>query len=58
MTPTDEPTSVVITGRLGARVKELICAATAWSIMHPTLMVPSRRRHLVPERRANMAIIQ
>ncbi|WP_062982189.1 NAD(P)/FAD-dependent oxidoreductase [Nocardia anaemiae] len=47
VTPADQPTSTVITGRMGARIKELICASTAWSIAHPTMLVPSRRRHLV-----------
>ncbi|MEV4236732.1 FAD-dependent oxidoreductase [Nocardia sp. NPDC049737] len=47
VTPDDQPTSTVITGRMGARIKELICAAAAWSVVHPTMMLPSRRRHLM-----------
>ncbi|MEV2226189.1 FAD-dependent oxidoreductase [Nocardia vinacea] len=47
VTSDDQPTPKVTTGRMGARIKELICAATAWSISHPTMMLPSRRRHLV-----------
>ncbi|MEV6771738.1 FAD-dependent oxidoreductase [Nocardia sp. NPDC051030] len=47
VTPMDEPTSTVLTGRAAARMKELICAGAAWSVRNPTLMVPSRRRHLV-----------
>ncbi|MEV6335209.1 FAD-dependent oxidoreductase [Nocardia vinacea] len=47
VTPDDQPTPKVTTGRMGARIKELICAATAWSISHPTMMLPGRRRHLV-----------
>ncbi|WP_040690375.1 NAD(P)/FAD-dependent oxidoreductase [Nocardia vinacea] len=47
VTPDDQPTSKVVTGRMGARIKELICAAAAWGISHPTMMLPSRRRHLV-----------
>lgn len=43
----DQPTSTVLTGRLGARVKEFICAGAAWSVGHPTLMMPSRRRRIV-----------
>ncbi|MBT2481541.1 NAD(P)/FAD-dependent oxidoreductase [Streptomyces sp. ISL-94] len=46
VTHDDQVTSTVITGRTGARIKEFICAATAWSISHPTMMLPSRRRHL------------
>ncbi|WP_433634176.1 NAD(P)/FAD-dependent oxidoreductase [Nocardia sp. CA-120079] len=47
VTPDDQPTSKVATGRMGARIKELICASAAWSISHSTMMLPSRRRHLV-----------
>ncbi|MEV4554561.1 NAD(P)/FAD-dependent oxidoreductase [Nonomuraea wenchangensis] len=46
VTPDDQVTSTVFTGRTAARIKELICASAAWSISHPTLMMPSRRRHL------------
>ncbi|MFF2400351.1 NAD(P)/FAD-dependent oxidoreductase [Streptomyces goshikiensis] len=48
VTPEDEATSTVLTGRAGARVKELICAGAAWSVSHPTLMLPSRRHRLAP----------
>lgn len=47
VTEEDQPTSKVDAGRKGARVKELICKATMWSVNHPTLMAPSRRRRLV-----------
>ncbi|MFD0362123.1 NAD(P)/FAD-dependent oxidoreductase [Nocardia sp. GCM10030253] len=46
VTPDDQPTSTVITGRTAARIKELICASAAWSVSHPTLLVPSRRHRL------------
>ncbi|WP_194832402.1 NAD(P)/FAD-dependent oxidoreductase [Nocardia sp. XZ_19_369] len=46
VTPDDQPTSTVLTGRIAARVKELICSGAAWSVTHPTLGMPSRRRHL------------
>ncbi|MER5619482.1 FAD-dependent oxidoreductase [Streptosporangium sp. NPDC002544] len=46
VTPDDQVTSTVFTGRTAARIKEMICASAAWSISHPTLMMPSRRRHL------------
>ncbi|MFC4124627.1 NAD(P)/FAD-dependent oxidoreductase [Nocardia rhizosphaerae] len=42
----DQPTSTVLTGRLGARVKELICAGAAWGVGHPTVLLPSRRRRV------------
>ncbi|MFF0456389.1 NAD(P)/FAD-dependent oxidoreductase [Nocardia africana] len=47
VTEQDEPTAKVDVGRKAARVKELICKATVWSVNHPTLMMPSRRRHLI-----------
>ncbi|PXX65580.1 NADH dehydrogenase FAD-containing subunit [Nocardia tenerifensis] len=46
VTPADQPTSTVLTGRFAARVKNLICAGAAWSVAHPTMLMPSRRRHL------------
>ncbi|MGA4993619.1 NAD(P)/FAD-dependent oxidoreductase [Nonomuraea bangladeshensis] len=46
VTPDDQVTSSVFTGRTAARIKEMICASAAWSISHPTMMMPSRRRHL------------
>ncbi|MFI5801816.1 NAD(P)/FAD-dependent oxidoreductase [Streptomyces sp. NPDC051561] len=46
VTTDDRMTSTVLTGRTGARVKELICAATTWGLKHPTMLMPSRRRHL------------
>ncbi|GIH46991.1 hypothetical protein Mro03_21700 [Microbispora rosea subsp. rosea] len=29
--------------RTAARIKEMICASAAWSVSHPTMMLPSRR---------------
>ncbi|OPG13834.1 NAD(P)/FAD-dependent oxidoreductase [Microbispora sp. GKU 823] len=46
VTPDDQVTSTVFTGRTAARIKEMICASAAWSVSHPTMMMPSRRRHL------------
>ncbi|MFD4432027.1 oxidoreductase, partial [Nocardia sp. NPDC058497] len=43
----DQPTSTVLTGRIGARVKEFVCAGAGWSIAHPTLLMPSRRRRVI-----------
>lgn len=46
VTAADEPTDTVVTGRIGARIKELVCAGAAWSVTQPTMLMPSRRRHL------------
>ncbi|MEU7006409.1 FAD-dependent oxidoreductase [Streptomyces sp. NPDC046332] len=48
VTEDDQVTSSVITGRTGARIKELICAGAAWSVSHPTMLLPTRRRRLAP----------
>ncbi|MFK4189337.1 NAD(P)/FAD-dependent oxidoreductase [Streptomyces sparsogenes] len=50
VTSDDRPTPTVLTGRTAARVKEFICASTAWALHHPTTMLPSRRRHLASPR--------
>ncbi|MDR7276562.1 NAD(P)/FAD-dependent oxidoreductase [Catenuloplanes atrovinosus] len=42
----DRPTSSVLTGGAAARVKEFVCAGAAWSIGHPTLLLPMRRRRV------------
>ncbi|MEV6432507.1 FAD-dependent oxidoreductase [Nocardia sp. NPDC051463] len=57
VTKEDQPTSKVDVGRKGARVKELICKATVWSVNHPTLMVPSRRHRLVATPAAPVATV-
>ncbi|MFI6150796.1 NAD(P)/FAD-dependent oxidoreductase [Streptomyces sp. NPDC051109] len=51
VTREDRMTSTVITGRAGARIKEFICASTAWTLAHPTMLLPTRR-HRVPAGRA------
>ncbi|MFC9794990.1 NAD(P)/FAD-dependent oxidoreductase [Streptomyces sp. NPDC057695] len=48
VTRADEATSTVVTGRFGARIKEFICSGAAWSVSHPTMLLPSRRRRLAP----------
>ncbi|WP_431957858.1 NAD(P)/FAD-dependent oxidoreductase [Nocardia lijiangensis] len=48
VTPDDQVTPTVITGRIAARIKEFICAGAAWGVSHPTVLMPSRRRHLAP----------
>ncbi|MET9959518.1 FAD-dependent oxidoreductase [Streptomyces sp. NPDC006326] len=52
VTHEDQMTSTVITGRAGARIKEFICASTAWGLAHPTMLLPTRRRRVLPATRA------
>lgn len=48
VTPDDQPKPSSVTGRMAARIKEIICKSAAWSISHPTAMLPTRRRHTIP----------
>jgi NADH dehydrogenase FAD-containing subunit len=48
VTPDDQPKPAALTGKAAARLKELICKSAAWSISHPTSMLPGRRHHTVP----------
>ncbi|MGW6974519.1 NAD(P)/FAD-dependent oxidoreductase [Streptomyces sp. NPDC054952] len=57
VTHEDEVTSTVIAGRGGARIKELICSAAAWSVSHPTMLMPSRRRRLAATREAETRLV-
>ncbi|MEU0881956.1 FAD-dependent oxidoreductase [Lentzea sp. NPDC005914] len=46
VTPDDKPKPSALTGKAAVRLKELICKSAAWSISHPTVLMPSRRRHI------------
>ncbi|NKX85982.1 NAD(P)/FAD-dependent oxidoreductase [Nocardia coubleae] len=46
VTPDDRPKSSALTGRPAARLKEFVCKSAAWSVSHPTTMMPSRRRRI------------
>ncbi|MGW6930956.1 NAD(P)/FAD-dependent oxidoreductase [Lentzea sp. NPDC054927] len=52
VTPDDQPKPSAATGKMAARLKELICKAAAWSISHPTSMFPARRHHAIPAEEA------
>jgi NADH dehydrogenase len=46
VTPDDRVKPSVLSGRVGAWVKEFICAGAGWSVAHPTVLVPTRRRRV------------
>ncbi|MFD8495773.1 NAD(P)/FAD-dependent oxidoreductase [Amycolatopsis sp. NPDC059657] len=46
VTPDDRPKPSAVTGKPAARLKEMICKAAAWSVSHPTSMLPARRRRI------------
>jgi NADH:ubiquinone reductase (H+-translocating) len=48
VTPDDQSKPSAVTGKTAARLKEMICKAAAWSISHPTSMLPTRRHHTIP----------
>jgi NADH dehydrogenase FAD-containing subunit len=47
VTPDDQPKPSAVTGKMAARIKEMICKSAAWSVSHPTSMLPARRRHII-----------
>ncbi|WP_411103516.1 NAD(P)/FAD-dependent oxidoreductase [Streptomyces sp. cmx-4-9] len=47
VTADDRAVDKALTGRAAALVKELICKGAAWSVAHPTVGMPSRRRRVV-----------
>ena len=44
VTADDRAVQAVLTGRLAAVYKELVCKAAAWGVANPTLGLPTRRR--------------
>lgn len=42
----DRARSTAVTGRFAARIKEFVCAGAGWSVAHPTILLPSRRRRV------------
>lgn len=55
VTADDQATPKAIIGRPAARIKEMICAGAAWNIAHPTMLLPTRRRHVTPSPSSIMA---
>jgi NADH dehydrogenase FAD-containing subunit len=46
VTADDRTVPAVLTGRLAAVYKELVCKGAAWTVANPTLGVPTRRRRV------------
>ncbi|MFJ8663188.1 NAD(P)/FAD-dependent oxidoreductase [Streptomyces sp. NPDC093795] len=49
VTADDRAVSTALTGRLAATYKELVCKGAAWGLTKPTLGLPTRRRHILPQ---------
>ncbi|MGP3961971.1 NAD(P)/FAD-dependent oxidoreductase [Nonomuraea sp. 3N208] len=52
VTADDRSVQVVLTGRLAAVYKELVCKGAAWGVANPTLGLPTRRRRVTREQAA------
>ncbi|MDP9869484.1 MULTISPECIES: NAD(P)/FAD-dependent oxidoreductase [Streptosporangium] len=52
VTADDRAVQAVLTGRLAAVYKELVCKGAAWGVANPTLGLPTRRRRITRERTA------
>ncbi|GAB2459895.1 FAD-dependent oxidoreductase [Streptosporangium sandarakinum] len=52
VTADDRAVRAVLTGRIAAVYKELICRSAAWGVANPTLGMPTRRRRVTRERAA------
>ena len=50
VTADDRAVPAVLTGRLAAVYKELVCKGAAWGVANPTLGLPTRRRRVTRER--------
>ena len=50
VTADDRAVPAVLTGRLAAVYKELVCKGAAWGVANPTLGLPTRRRRIIAVR--------
>ncbi|USQ82460.1 FAD-dependent oxidoreductase [Streptomyces phaeoluteigriseus] len=50
VTADDRAVGAALTGRTAALYKELICKGAAWGVANPTMLLPTRRRRVAPER--------
>jgi NADH:quinone reductase (non-electrogenic) len=58
VTADDRAVPAVLTGRLAAVYKELVCKGAAWSVANPTLRLPTRRRRVTRELAATSPAVQ
>ncbi|MEU4098750.1 FAD-dependent oxidoreductase [Streptomyces sp. NPDC026673] len=57
VTADDRPVRAVLTGRIAAVYKELVCKGAAWGVANPTLGVPTRRRRVVRQQDRSAAAV-
>jgi NADH:ubiquinone reductase (H+-translocating) len=58
VTADDRAVRAALTGRLAALYKELVCKGAAWGVANPTLGLPTRRRHVVPQPARTAAAVE
>ncbi|MGW4640913.1 NAD(P)/FAD-dependent oxidoreductase [Sphaerisporangium sp. NPDC004334] len=58
VTADDRAVSAVLTGRLAALYKELVCKGAAWGVANPTLGLPTRPRPVTREQVADSSTVQ
>ncbi|MEV4020810.1 FAD-dependent oxidoreductase [Nonomuraea angiospora] len=58
VTADDRAVQAVLTGRLAAVYKELICKSAAWGVANPTLGLPTRRRRVTVEQAATGSAVK
>jgi NADH dehydrogenase FAD-containing subunit len=51
VTPDDQPKPSALTGRMAARVKEIICRSAVWSVSQQITLPLARRRRTIPAER-------
>ncbi|MEU8074972.1 FAD-dependent oxidoreductase [Catellatospora citrea] len=56
VTADDRAVSAVLTGRLAAAYKEMICKGAAWGVANPTLGMPTRRHRVARDRAATGSV--
>jgi NADH dehydrogenase FAD-containing subunit len=50
VTADDRAKPSLLSGKLAARYKEVVCKSAAWGVVHPTMLLPTRRRRLATNR--------
>ncbi len=58
VTADDRARQAVLTGRLAAVYKELVCKGAAWGVANPTLGLPTRRRRVTRQRVATGSAVK
>ncbi|MGI5157989.1 NAD(P)/FAD-dependent oxidoreductase [Microbispora sp. CA-102843] len=58
VTADDRSVRAVLTGRLAAVYKELVCKGAAWGVANPTFGLPTRRRRVTRERAVAGSVVK